>query len=425
MKINRYNLLFIIMVIFNILVSQIFAETEGYNYTLSTILVIINSIAVLYSLTKIKDRNIGVLIFFSYLIKIGLLYFDLFGRNIFVLPNSGADTEMFYHRTLKNIIFDGYTSFLHVLFVLFGNQRIIFQYCNIIFSLLAEVIVYILIDELKIKKEIKTMCMLVLCFMPNHLVISSILLRETLMILLNTISLYYFVHFLKENNTKDFIIAVLFIVFSAYFHSSVITMILPYSFYYIFYSKGENNQFDKSSFIKLFFVAIMIIALYAVFGDYVLKYFSGLDSVDKISEKMIGYIDAGSVYLEFLAYNKSVPIMIITSPIKMIYFFFSPMIWDVRGISDIIAVLGSSLFYIVIIFYHIKCNNKNKLSKAIFVILMVFGFTYGMSCFAAGTAMRHREKILAFLILLFTIDLNNNKEEDLNNEEKSIAYISE
>ena len=199
MKANRYSFLFLIILVLNILVSQIFTNVNNDNYIVSSFLILIDTIVVLYCLTKIKDKNIGALLFISYIVKIIILFFDIFGRTIFVLPNSGADTEMFFHRSMNNYLADDYSKFLHYLYILVGNQRLIFQYVNILFSLLSEFILYKLLKNLKIEENIKSVCMLLYCFMPNHLIISSILLRESLMILLNTISLYYFVNYYYDN----------------------------------------------------------------------------------------------------------------------------------------------------------------------------------------------------------------------------------
>src|SRR5699024_8595764 len=57
---------------------------------------VIFSMVILY----LSDRNIRYIIILGYLLRVFILFWDLYARNIFSLPNSGADTEMFYKTSL-------------------------------------------------------------------------------------------------------------------------------------------------------------------------------------------------------------------------------------------------------------------------------------------------------------------------------------
>jgi hypothetical protein len=117
-------------------------------------------------------------------------------------------------------------------------------------------------------------------------------------------------------------------------------------------------------------------------------------------------IQVGSGYLNNYTIN-SFGDLILYVPLKIVYFLFSPMIWDIRGLQDLIAILFDSVFYLVLTINVIaaffgKCLNKRErlLIKAlIFACVLVIG-AYSMGTIAAGTAIRHRYKVLSFLIII-------------------------
>jgi hypothetical protein len=100
----------------------------------------------------------------------------------------------------------------------------------------------------------------------------------------------------------------------------------------------------------------------------------------------------------------------IYAPLKIFYFLFSPMPWDIRGLPDAIAFLFDSLFYIVIVpkifkdLLNLGSNRKDKLifRTLLFSFILVTG-VHAMGTIASGTAVRHRYKGLSLLIILWMI----------------------
>lgn len=417
MKIKSSYILSIIVFILNIVLSQLFYSANN-SFVLSTVLIIIDIISIgLIFYTKTKDKKIYFIIFTSLIIRTLLMYFELYGRNIFVLPNSGADTEAFYllsqSRNFSEV--SGYYLFVKILSILFKNQRLLFQFINVIFSIIVDLIILKILNLLKIKEKTKIFAFSLLCFLPSNMIISVELLREELMILLNTISLYYLINWYVKNKNYYFVISVVFILLSSYFHSSMIVAILAYFIIYILYNrKKEKLIINKKSFLYLCIVLLVSFIIYKFIFPYVSGYFESISDLESINKKMSYYVDGGSGYLQNLAYNTSYLSLIMTSPIKFIYFFASPMPWDWRGINDILTFIFSSLFYIYTYISFIKCRSKNVLIKSLFLIITIVGFTYGMSCFSAGSAMRHREKVFTYAILL--IAYVKSKKESGQNE---------
>lgn len=404
MKINLTTIFSFVLFLINVLLSQLF-YTDNNSLLLSSILIFIDILFIAIIFFKKKnDKNVYFVILISLIIRVFLLYFELYGRNIFLLPNSGSDTEAFYNYALVRDWnqLNGYFYFVKILYKLFNNQRLLFQFVNVIFSVIVDIIILKILKILNVNNKNKLFAMVLLCFLPSNMIISVELLREELMILLNTISLYYFVKWYVNNKTLNFIISIMFILLSAYFHSSIIVAILSYFIVYVLYDRNQNKLFiNRKSLLYLFIILIVALFIYRFIFPYVNSYFNSISDLESINKKMSYYINGGSGYLQNLAYNKSYISLIITSPLKFIYFFASPMPWDWRGIADILTFSFSSIFYIYVFVLFFKNKNRaNAFVKSLMLVIIIVGLIYGMSCFSAGAAMRHREKILPYAIVL-------------------------
>jgi len=102
--------------------------------------------------------------------------------------------------------------------------------------------------------------------------------------------------------------------------------------------------------------------------------------------------------------------LMIYAPLKIFYFLFSPMPWDIRGLPDAIAFLFDSLFYIIIVprmfrgLLHLDSNRKDKLVfRTLLLSFILITGVHAMGTIASGTAVRHRYKGLSLLIILWMI----------------------
>src|SRR5690625_2281522 len=90
---------------------------------------VIFSMVILY----LYDRKIKHVIILGYLASVFVLFWDLYARNIFGIPNSGADSEMFYRMSIlisNNLSMLGatrggsYSDIMGIIFSLIGPQRL-------------------------------------------------------------------------------------------------------------------------------------------------------------------------------------------------------------------------------------------------------------------------------------------------------------
>ena len=60
------------------------------------------SLAFLYDLGHTKRlKSLSFPLYLGYIFRVALLFFDRYGQNIYQLPNSGADSEMFYSNIVQ------------------------------------------------------------------------------------------------------------------------------------------------------------------------------------------------------------------------------------------------------------------------------------------------------------------------------------
>lgn len=363
------------------------------------------------------------LIFLAYMIRLFVMIFDIYGNSIFVLPNSGDDTKYFNFKAtnyaLNNVEYTGYSKILGIQYKLFGANRFVGQYFNLLISIATILITFMIIDLMIANNKVKKMAYLLICFLPNTIVLSVILLRESLIEFLITISLFYYLKWWKKNGVINVIIAILFIIAASYLHSGVVFISLGYIICYIFFS-NEDRKIKIGLMQFILVIVLMVPAFVAVHSanSFFLPYLAGINSVEDVSSKVSGYELGGSVYLTDSSNLNSLSDLIMITPLRFLYFIISPAPWKWRGFQDILAFMTSSLFYVYtsikvvkMIFEKDKSNRNLIISIIIILLLVLFVYSWGTS--NSGTALRHREKFVSYFILLFAIVENQIKNKNI------------
>ena len=141
-----------------------------------------------------------------------------------------------------------------------------------------------------------------------------------------------------------------------------------------------------------------------------------MNNIDEISDIATGNGLGGSSYARYVG-NSSNPLnMIIYTPLRIVFFLFSPFPWQWRGLSDIIAFVFSSLFFLYTAWCNIRFlrsgEKKNRtlvIALTIVAVCTAFVFAWGVS--NTGTACRHRDKmaIIWGFVLALTYHTKANK----------------
>lgn len=282
---------------------------------------------------------------------------------------------------------------------------LIFGALNIFFHILINLNLYYILKKIIKNLKNRRRLLYISILSPMSLIIRAGILREAIMILLLSYSLKYFIEaFLNKQREKIFlIISFLFLGLSSVFHSGIIFMGSGYIYYLL------KNK--KSKFLNLIIFSIIGVSL-IIFKDSLLGKFGNIDTEQIIQQQnYVSLKSGGSAYLIDTNID-SLETTLLYLPVRIFYFLYSPTPDLIRNIMDLGVFLLNSMIYIylTIIGYKNYRKLKNKINlqeiniiKAlgISIILTIVVFSIGTQ--NAGTAVRHRDKIIIFIIVLFGI----------------------
>ncbi|MEO0233713.1 MAG: hypothetical protein ABIN39_05715 [candidate division WOR-3 bacterium] len=356
------------------------------------------------------------------------MFWDIYFHNIFNLPNSGVDSEMYYYYAVQISNYESFSnlftrgglySFINgVMFIFIGTQRIIGQYLNVIFGLNVIILVFKILNLLNIDDSKKLISIAILAVFPNSLIMSGIFLRESIITFLATISLYYFTLWFLTNKNKYMFHSILFVGLASAFHSGMIALFLGYAFSFLFYSSKYNNFiFSKRTIFTFLLLLFVFIFSYFRYQEVFFAKFTKLDQIEDYFTTVNSRL-GGSAYLKFLKIDSPL-LLVLFGPIKFIYFYIAPLPIDWRNIFDVITFLFDSLLYLYIMIKisDFVLNEKNKFSTVyknyVFSLIMIIVFVsiiFGSGVGNTGTALRHRQKFISnFIVLLALINLSKKE----------------
>lgn len=362
--------------------------------------------------SNFKDNKIKNAMYLGFFIQIIILIIDNY---IVDFPLINLDARAFeglawfsYENNI-NVGRGEYNTFvLNPIYKLIGIRvAIIFGAINVACHILINLNLYRVFNILEIEKNLKRVLMYILILSPISLVFRAGILREAIVIVFVSYSLKEFFEFIYGRNVIKMIKAFINLGLGAIFHSGVIFLGIGY---FLFLLGGKKNQ----KFIQFFILMVGILG-FILFKDQLLEKVGGGD-VDAIlaynNDKTLK--SAGSAYLTSISTTSLAQIGVYL-PLFMFYFLYSPTPDMIRGVLDIATFFLNSSIYLYITFIGLvtyknikkKLNQKEKKiikSLLIGVIFTVAVFSVGTR--NAGTAMRHRDKILPFLIVIFAIIRN-------------------
>lgn len=388
--------------------------------TLTAALIMLSSLLIVLTLIK-NYTQFFLILLSSFILRMSLMFIDIF--NVFSLPHSGDDTENFYKTgllisermyLLKEEVYGGvYSKVLGSIFYLYGDDRIFVQFLNILMMMSAMLITIEILRKLSIPLKVQWYMVILMAFFPHSLIFSSILLRESVIILLIVISIYCYILWFKDSRMAGAVLSVIFIILAASFHSAVIGILFGYIYGFIFYErkKGTFNVSLRSvipfAVIAIFFVYILtfpeVVENWPVFN----KFNQVMDTNENLYE-VVTDSRGDMAYLSNLHVNNIFQV-IIFAPIKVIYFIASPMPWSVRNLNDILSFALDGVFYLFVLWMmvrHFKIIRHHPLLFILMISIAAGWLIFGLGISNAGTAIRHRFKffyiIIVFLSVFFT-----------------------
>lgn len=400
---------FILQIIILTFLKQYITDYE----TAAIIFITINFIFFILDIHKYKYK-IRNIIFSAYVIRLAAMFWDVYARHIFVLPNSGADSAMYFRFALRiynniELLFSNlrgglYSKTLAILFNLTFPHRIMGQYLNVLLGVSVIIIIYKILVLLEINEKTIFSLLFVIALFPNAVIFSAILLREVLPAFFSLLSFYYFVKWFKKPFGHYILLSFITLLAASAYHSGMVGLGVGYVFMYMFYKHDKNKfVFSRDTVMIFIFFLLTSTIIYNYYIDVFLGKFAQVDEIQDVYATANSRL-GGSAYLTWLSMDSWWQ-MLLFSPLKMLYFIASPLPTEWRGARDIITFLIDGIFYgyffIYSVYYFRKLKMDNKLIKGAFIALLVSLFIFGIGVSNAGTAMRHRHKLLPIFIIIY------------------------
>lgn len=376
--------------------------------------ILILSIALVCYISINKDtQKFKSALICGFIFRLLIMLFALYCRDIYVLPNSGADEDMFYQNAVR--VAQGGTTergficeLMGAFFRFFGISRLWGQFLLMLCSMGALVYACKIMHILQLDFQRASKAIWLLCLLPNFALLSSFFLRESIICMFITMSMYQFLRWARLKKEIGFVLALVFVFCAMRFHSGALAVAVGYILSRLLYDNRTGKL--HLSFRNLF---LSVIALFAVAyilgrsGDSFLSKFKNLDSLEDIANTRDR---GGSSYAQYVGNSNSIANLIFYTIPRVVFFLFSPMPWMIRGIGDVIAFCFSSCFYLITLVSVIKYLRTRKQENRdtvllVFMIALCAVFVFGWGSSNAGTACRHRDKMVIIWGILYALTL--------------------
>ena len=360
----------------------------------------------------------------STILLVGLsirIFVILIGHFIITLPDSTADAAGFeamawelsqkgFFNVLGN--FTGpnpkFISWLiAVPYSLFGRSILMAQSLSLLFGMGSIFLGWLLAKNIWDNYIAKKVGWTIALF-PSLVLYSALILREAYIIFFITVALYGVVSWLKTENIKSFIIAMIGFIGAIYFHGA---MLVGAIIFLLILGKTSFKYFLKSFFklrIKLnilviFILFITISLLYLsnkIYVPYLGNFKNSIDIVN-LQEKTKNATRGTASWPEWTKINSPIE-LVYKAPVRSLYLVFAPFPWDVSHSRHLIGMFDAFLYMYLsfLILKNIKVIWKDPVLKIILIILLSYLFVFGIGVGNFGTGIRHRSKFVVMFILL-------------------------
>lgn len=380
-------------------------NVEFYSHIFIFVHVVFTVFYILFTEGKYKG-----IILLGLVLRLVILFADTY--DWFMVLHSGGDSETFHKIASTNQIYDeqvkltNYTPFLTFLYSITHSSRIIAQYFNLIMGISILLLAREILEMLDIEKKVAVVSITLLSCMPNFVIFSGILLREAWVEFFVILSVYFFIRWFISGNMYNIPLCLGSVLLASYMHAGTLVVIMGYILAFTSYNPHTGHvQFSRNS-IAFMLIAFVMFAALGSSSEMFTGKFNNVESSEDLLATVNHETTGKSAYLTWIKAD-SLWMGFLFSPLKMFYFLFSPLPSGWRGMGDILAFAIDSSFYMFLcwnIARNYKLNNNfgsMKLFLLIGMILSVFVFAFGTS--NAGTALRHRAKLLPMLTILYAV----------------------
>lgn len=348
--------------------------------------------------------------------RVATMFWDVYARSIFELPNAAADAESYYRQAVDvataqpGQIVDAslYGRMLGEIYVWVGPSRMIGQYINVLLGVSTIVLIIWTARLLAVDNVVTKRVGLVAALFPNAILLSSVLLREALITFLVALAVYHAVRWVKRGSRLSAGVSMGAVLLAAGLHSAMIGLV-PGLALLVMLRVGHQGGKRRAGIdvTNAVVVGAILTIAFALFGDYLFIKFGNVEALDDVISQA-NRRAGDSAYLTDVEIN-SFGDLLRNAPLKSFYFLTAPLPFDWRGIIDVLTFFTDSVLFVSTLALLPRLKQRalpnRGVAVCLFVALVGAVILFGTGVGNAGTAVRHRQKltpvVLALLALLW------------------------
>lgn len=399
------SIFFINLFVLSILNSFFGLGSEGMSNLIVYVVMFTQGVGMLLdSFTRDKVfKNFAGQLFLAYFLRIVLITVDVFFSQYIQLPNSGADSVVYYDNavmfaTTGHITRDTlFARSMGYIMTAVGIGRLMSQYVISFMSMIAIYFFGRMIVLFDVDKKYGNNLMFLIAVLPNFAIQSSLFLREIPIAMLASISIYCFLFWIKTNNYITLGLSFVFVMLGSALHAGIASLCGGYVLVIFLYStKYKKFVFNVPGLIFSIIFTLAFLFVFTNYSDTFFQKLNGIDSIDDISDNAER---GNSSYAKYVGSSKTPLNFAIYTVPRMLYFLFSPFPWQWRGPVDAFSFVFSSMYYMLAYIFAFKSvKNYSGEAKYIALSLIIISlcglFVFGWGVNNTGTALRHRDKMV-------------------------------
>lgn len=418
---NKKNaiLLFSIIYIIDLILAFFFFLNGNKDYAFGFFMMALFSIPFITSMKKRDDISVQTVV--AFLLRFGIcIIYTISGDGD--ADYYGANAELYaglpLSQLFSNIPTDAYlySWIISFSFRIFGTFYMPVRVLNAAISTYCVWIVYDITKDIYDSKTAKKAAWIVALF-PNLIRWSSLFAnREVLIMFFILLYIKASYKYFAGGNIRYLILSLIFLIPAMILHTSMIVMILLTIM--IILNKRGSNDYASAILSKSFLIIISLILF-----TYLLRSGVGVEKFGLVEDSglninnisALGNMSATgrAAYLTNFGFSNPV-LIILTLPIRMIYFLFTPFPWMIRATIDLLGFFDALLYVwaFILALKKIKriLKNKKKTKEEKFIYILFISLIcivamFGLVTSNYGTAIRHRSKLFVILLVIVADDI--------------------
>ena len=248
----------------------------------------------------------------------------------------------------------------------------------------------------------------ILALYPTLILYSCLVLRESYIWFFFSVGIYGIVSWFKDGGFKSAIIIIIGFFGATFFHGGM--FVGGFIFLCIVVITSFFETIKKLKYFKISISSLTVLSLSLIIVIYLM---SISDTIPKIGS-IIKIFDVEIIMEEISNRNinraafpewtipKTSIELIYKAPIRILYFMFSPFLWDITKSSHLFGLFDGMFFIMlfILVVKNIKFIWSDRILRTIFIILTSYFVLYGLSTGNFGTGLRHRAKFFIVSIIL-------------------------